>query len=274
MTTNFQALGDKAAAQGADFTKTTKGGGDGPKSPALGVARLRLVGYVELGIQKQTFQGVEQEKPKFKLIFELSGKNHAPREFEGKKQPWLMEVEETLSRNEKANASKLFASMNHQKKFAHFAQMLGEAFLGTVTHRKYARHGEDRSKPETWTGVAADLRERGQPYTIRAPQTYDAENEVMVNVKVDAPLTPLKCFLWDHADQQQWDSLFIEGEYAEVKDDAGKVVKPARSRNVLQEKIKGAVNFKGSPIEALLGGVAPATLQSVAAPDLDDDIPF
>jgi hypothetical protein len=53
-----------------------------------------------------------------------------------------------------------------------------------------------------------------------------------------------------------------------------------RTRNVLQAKIKAAVNFEGSPIDALLQGVTkPAAddagdVPHVAATDLDDDIPL
>jgi hypothetical protein len=275
MTNKFQNVGAAAASAGADMTKTTKGGGDGPKAPAAGMCRLRLVGYVELGVQKITFQGVDQEKPRFKLIFELSGKNHQPRDFDGKKQPWLMEVEETLSRSEKANATKLFAAMNHEGKHNHFAQMLGEAFLGEVVHRKYPRRSDDKSKPESWTGLAAEFRAKGQPYTIRAPKVYNATTEEMDVVKVDPALTPLRCFVWDFADQEQWDSLFIDGTYPEIKDDAGKVILPERTRNVLQAKIKAAVNFEGSPLDALLQGVTKPAADEAGMVGLDDDdIPF
>jgi hypothetical protein len=275
--TKFQDLGKQAAAQGADMTKTTKGGGDGPKGPAAGPVRLRLVGYVECGIQKIMFQGQEQQKPRFKLIFELSGKNHAPREFDGKKQPWLIEVEETLSRSEKANATKIFAAMNHENKHAHFAEMLGEAFLGEVIHRKYPRRNDDKSKPETWSGLAAELRAKGQPYTIKAPKALNPETDEMQLVKVEPALTPLRCFIWDHADQEQWDSLFIDGTYPEFKDEkTGKVIMPERTRNVLQEKIKAALNFKGSPIDALLNGPGEVEVQSddPGTLNMDDDIPF
>jgi hypothetical protein len=57
---------------------------------------------------------------------------------------------------------------------------------------------------------------------------------------------------------EQWGSLYIEGEYRERKDDKTGVVTPAKCKNTLQNKIKGAVNFIGSPIHTLLvaGGVA------------------
>jgi hypothetical protein len=281
MTKNFAEVGAAAAAAGADMTKTTKGGGDGPKVPAAGPVRLRLIGYVECGIQKITFQGQEQEKPRFKLIFELSGKNHAPREFDGKKQPWLLELEETLSRSEKANATKLFAAMNYDNKHQHFAQMLGEAFLGEVFHRKYPRKSDDKANPAVWTGVSAELRQKGQPYSIKAPRVLDPETDELKAVKVEPALMPQRCFIWDHADMQQWESLFIDGTYPELKDEkTGKVIFPERTRNVLQAKIKAAVNFDGSTIDLLLsGGSLPKAddagdVPHVASPDRDDDIPF
>ena len=65
-------------------------------------------------------------------------------------------------------------------------------------------------------------------------------------------ITPLRCFIWDHADLAQWESIFVPGEYpARVAED-GTVTAPAKSKNVLQEKIRAALNFKGSPIAQLL----------------------
>jgi hypothetical protein len=60
--------------------------------------------------------------------------------------------------------------------------------------------------------------------------------------------------------------LFIEGEYPERKDDKGNVTSPARSKNVFQNAIKNAVNFKGSPIYTLLAQNG----QSLDIPTVDE----
>jgi hypothetical protein len=278
MSNKFANLSQRAAEAGNDFTKTTKGGGDGPRVPAAGKARARFVGYVELGMQETRFKDVVEDKPRVLLTFELSGKNHAPRDIDGKKVPWLISLEETLSRNEKANLSKTFKSMNYDQRHVHFSGMLGDPFLVEVFHRKYPRRGEDKSNPASWTGIAAELRQKGMPYSISAPKGMDAEGDE-ITLQVDPPLTPLRCFVWDFADKEQWDSLFIDGTYPEVKDDKGNVILPERSRNFLQERIKKAKNFAGSPIAALLGGVSVADLGTpdpdpTNGADMDDDIPF
>jgi hypothetical protein len=60
--------------------------------------------------------------------------------------------------------------------------------------------------------------------------------------------------------------LFIEGEYPERKDDKGNVTAPAKSKNVFQNTIKNAVNFRGSPIYTLLA----ANGQSLDIPQIDE----
>jgi hypothetical protein len=68
-----------------------------------------------------------------------------------------------------------------------------------------------------------------------------------------------------------WDTLFIDGEYPERKNDKGEVTAPAKSRNQFQLKIAAAKNYKGSPIQVLLaeGGKELAAM----AEDMVDDVP-
>ena len=69
---------------------------------------------------------------------------------------------------------------------------------------------------------------------------------------------------------EQWGGLFVEGEYPERKNDKGEVTAPAKSKNVMQNKIKSAVNFIGSPIHTLLvAGGAKIDLPAVGE-DMDD----
>lgn len=223
------------AAEQTDMREAQKGGGD-YVPPAAGLCRLRFVGYVELGQHHNEKYGKTQEK--VELVFELSGKNHAPKEVDGKLYPTRIAVRENLSLNEKAWFYKIFKAMNYNGEATHIAQLLGQDFLGTVHHNKVG----DR--------VYANLRNESG-YTIRAPFHEDLEGTVH-RVEAGPQISETRCFLWDYCDKAMWDSLYIEGQYDEVKDDSGKVVKPARSKNVFQDQIRKAVNFPGSPIAELL----------------------
>ena len=68
-----------------------------------------------------------------------------------------------------------------------------------------------------------------------------------MKVPVPERLSPRKVFLWNKPNKATWDSLFIDGTYE--KD--GETV----SKNFLQDTIKKALNFEGSPIEEMLEGL-------------------
>lgn len=241
MTIDFKALGAKAAAEGADQTKSVAGGGD-YTPPAAGPALVRFIGYVECGKQKGTFKGAPVIKEKVMLIFELTGKRHATGEDE---QPHRITVEESYSLNEKANFFKLFQRMNYRQDAQHIVQLLGEGFKAEVFHDKWTgKDGKER--------ITAELRGPGG-YSIQPPRKEDEDSETgWVDVAVPPARSSLRCFLWNQADLNQWGSLFIEGEYPERKNEKGEVTYPAKSKNVLQHKIMSAVNFQGSPIHTLL----------------------
>lgn len=250
---DFKALGAKAAAEGADQTKSVAGGGD-YEPPAAGPAQVRFVGYVEVGKQKGTFKGVPTVKEKVLLIFELVGKRHATGPDE---QPHRITIEESYSLNEKANFFKLFQRMNYRQDSQHIVQLLGEGFKAEVVHDKWTgKDGKER--------VSAMLRGPGG-YTIAPPRKEDEDSESgWVTIDVPPARSALRCFLWEQADLNQWASLFIEGEYPERKNDKGEVTAPAKSKNSLQAKVKSAVNFPGSPIYQLLA----ANGQSLDIPDV------
>jgi hypothetical protein len=269
MTIDFKALGAKAAAEGADQTQAQVGGGGDFKPVPEGPCGLRLVSYVELGKQKDTIKGVVQIKPKVQLVFEVSGPNHPPMEIDGVKVPHRVSITENYSLNEKANFFKLFGRMNYAGTAQHMIQMLGDAYLGRVVHRKYKKKSDpaDESK---WTGIAVELKDK-DGYTIRPPrrpkidEATGMETGEWIPVQVAPALTALKGFLWDYADLNQWASLFIEGQWPERKDKDGKVTAPARSKNVLQDTIKRAENFNGSPIYIALASAG----QNLDIPDAD-----
>jgi len=243
MAIDIKKLQEKARATGKDFTKTTEGGGDGYQPPAAGPCNLRFVGYFEIGEHERQFKDDTKRVKQIQLVFELSGKNYPAKDGV----PVRMTVTETDSRHVRANIVKLFNKMNYAGSATHFAELLGNAYRGRVYHREYEVNGKKR--------VHAGLR-NDDGYSIAPPVVEvldDATGDVVVKpVKVAEPLTELKLFLWDNPDTEQWASIYIDGEYPERRDDNGKIVSPARSKNAIQNKIKSALNWIDSPMHRLL----------------------
>ena len=247
MTLDFTKIA-ATAAQTLDMTVAQKGGGGDYVPPAAGPCRLRFVGYVETGSHmNKGFAGApDKVKPEASLFFEVSGPKHPPVVgSDGVSRPAaVVEIRTNVSLNEKAGFFKLFNKLNYAGKARHIAQLLGDPYKGTIVHRKYKRG--DGSE-----GTAVELKNEGG-FTIEAPRVEDPETGEYKALVVAPAITPLKCFLWNHADMAQWESIYTPGEYpARVADD-GTVTAPAKSKNVLQEKIRAALNFKGSPISQLL----------------------
>lgn len=243
MTYDINAAIAAEVATGPDMTKSVGGGGEREVAKE-GPTRLRFVSYLEVGKHTRKIKGIEKEEDQVQLVFELSGKNHPPREFDGKKYPQTITIKEKRSLNEKANFFKLFSLMNWEGKATHMAQLLGNDFLGTVSHYKF--DGQNGEKV-----TLAQLR-GPSGYTIRSPFLVDPETDQNVRVKVDPVVGGIKAFFWNTATKDQWDSLFIDGNYDAVEAKDGKPARPAKSKNILQNYIKQANNFKGSKIAEVL----------------------
>lgn len=233
------------AETSADQNIATKGGSGGYTPPAAGLVRLRLVGYFELGKKDDTYEGKPKVTDEVQLTFELSGPKHAPKKLDdGRVIPQRLNVYLHKSMHEKAGYFKLFKAMNWDGKAKIMAQLLGQDFLGTIHHKKWK---SDPSK------VTAQLKDPvSGAFTVRLPFVEDAETGESRRVTVDAAITPIKAFLWNNPSKAMWASIFIEGEYEEVKNDDGSVKYPAKSKNVVQNRIREATNFEGSAIAELL----------------------
>lgn len=247
-----------AAAQAPDMKEATKGGGT-YTPPAAGTCLVTLVGYVELGIQHvpaSKFDPIKypaKDENQVQLTFELHGKGREPKEVGEAKTlvPERISVTLNKSLNEKAWFFKIFNTLNYDKTATHFAQLLGKHFKATVIHSVPKKAGDP---------VYAGFKD-ANGYTFSAP-TYnpvDPETQIpdMAVTKLfpkPNAITPLKLFLWDFPSKPMWDSLYIDGKYDDRKDEKTGVVTPGRSKNVFQDKIRGAVNFKGSPVAELIVG--------------------
>lgn len=276
MTLDLNAIGAATQAAGFDQTKAVAAGGDFEFTPhAPGPCRLRFVGYIEVGKQEITIPGKPvQVKPQVHLLFEIipfktpDGVRHErSKNAEGQEFPKIITIKLNQSQDERSGLFKLFTRMNYAGKATHFVQLLGSAYLGNLYHRKYkGRDGKER--------VAEELHSKEDGYSIRPPRVQDMETMEMKEISVGSAIAPIRAFVWGLSDPEMlkgmWDSLYIDGEYPEVKDESGKVVKPAKSKNVWQNTIKSAKNFEGSPIYSLLVANGQKVDVPVSTQDFDD----
>lgn len=242
-----------------DQTKVSEGGNFEYEPPAAGPTPARFIGYVELGKRKQRpYQG--KEKPDAEevfLFFELNGKKHVKEveTDEGKKTfTNILRVKVTKKLNSKAGFTKLFNKMVYGRDgITHMAQMLGEGFLVTVVHNEVEKDGKKR--------VYANLKDADGNWMVAAPmyQTDPLDPDTLQPLPVPEVTQPVKLLLWDAPTQEQWDSLFVDGTRT-VKGEDGQ--EREVSKNWLQEDIvQNAVNFEGSALQAMLGGIGDLNLE-------------
>ncbi|MFM0494243.1 hypothetical protein [Paraburkholderia caledonica] len=237
----------KGIKTGPDMTQVKQSAEYTP--PAAGMARARLVGYFELGKhEEENMQGKMVLRDKVDLVFELSGPNHQPRKLDdGTLIPHRVTVQETLDYSGCGNFSMLFAAMNaaHGDTATHTVELLGKPFIVEVFHRR----SNDGKK------VYANLK-GPNGYRLYGTTVQDPATGKQCAVMVTAALTDPRAFIWDLANSAMWDSIHIPGEYEERADDKGEVISPARSKNVLQERIMSAENW---PELAARLGVSPTS---------------
>lgn len=251
----IQAAIAKAASQSNHAE--AKGGGGDYEPPKAGLTVVTLIGYLEIGVHKHEIPNKPAyESNDVQLIFELNGGVNKAELVDGKLIAKRITVTEKLSQNEKAHYFKLFNAMNYDGQCTHGAQLVGKHFLADVFVDK-GKNGK------MYAGLKGP-----NGYTVRAPivikgDPLDPDNQQKVVVPAPARAqADNKVFLWDYASKEMWDSIYIDGEYeakAAVPAQDGKPAQPAqeaRSKNVLQAKIRSALNFQGSPIQKILGDEA------------------
>lgn len=217
---------------------------DGYTPPSVGTAHARLVGYYEMGKHLSEYKGQPRLHDEVWLVFELSGPNHQPRAFVDEMPvPHRVTVKETLDLRASARFFKLFGMMNYAGKATHMAQLLGEAYLVEITH----------SKSKDGKRTYANLRD-ANGYKVRGPSFQDPISGETVNVNVAPLMTEPRAFLWDMVDVEMWDSIHVHGEYEAKTDDKGNVTQPTRSKNVLQNYIKEAINWPEHRLSNFLDG--------------------
>lgn len=247
-----------AAQEDQTETQTTTFDNDPPEA---GVTVGRFIEYIEIGKHDG---GQYQGKPKppadyVRLTFELlhPKKNIKEYEVEGEKRERADRVSIRVAKklSDKAKFKKLFNAMTYGRDIKHMAQMLGEPFIITIYHNVVEKEGVKK----TYVNLDND-----GVYGIKAPFVEDPLEGTRKDVPVRKEISPLRLFLWNNPTTETWDSLFIDGT-REVKKDGGEVEHV--SKNWLQESILDALNYKGSALEALIGGVADLPTDEVTDPE-------
>lgn len=243
-----------AAAKRKDQTKATKGGGGDYTPPAEGRTGMRLLEYIELGVQPQGKYKGQDKKPaaSVQIAFELLGKKHMR---EIKKDDGEVEVRGTLFRifpnlalssNEKSKFFKLLKLMrstySNPDDITHMSQMIGAPFMGVIRNRTVEANGEKRTY--------SNLTDESGNFAITGPviDELDDEGEVVSRKKIKVPDLTMtaKLFFFDEPTMEDWNALDEK----------------------TQERIKAAKNFKGSAVEQMLAGLDDA---DVAAEDDEDE---
>jgi hypothetical protein len=117
------------------------------------------------------------------------------------------------------------------------AELLGEPFIVEVFHRK----SKDGKK------VYANLK-GPDGYNVKGTTVQDRLTGKPVVIDVARTVTELKYSIWAAADEEVWGSICMPGEWEEVKDAEGNVIRVALSKKVIQNRIKQAKNWHQHPL--------------------------
>jgi len=250
---DIQAAIAQAAKQGPNVNEVQKGGGGGYVPPAEGLCIGTLVGYIEVGNHEKTVKCVSSIKPYAHWIFELAGGKNAPRKNEetGELIPHRITIKTPISRNEKAGYYKLFQKLsNGDSSITHPAQLLEKHWLLRIVHNKWTPAGSTDEITTASIGSATEGWNVSPPVRPADPMDSDSKEQPLAK---PARISELRLFLWDFPSKEMWDSLYIDGDYPERKDEkTGKVTAPAKSKNVIQETIMSATNWADSPMAEIL----------------------
>lgn len=238
MSTKLNALlnqaNEAAEASGIDMNEAQKGGGGSRLLPE-GYAFGRIVEYVEYGKQPQEFAGQAKDPAlEFHIGFALYGTGYQD---ESGNPAVIRTWPRAISRNEKSGAFKLFKALNWKGTAKSFAQLLGSTILVKIEHKPKSKTDSTPVSRMNMEGFLPPLDPVSrQPYPI--PEAADDLYQL---------------FLWDRPSTQAWEALHVPGNW----DDG-------QSKNRTQERILGALDFQGSPLQLLLGGAVPALPEKAA----------
>lgn len=259
MSFNLDAIVEQAAHESVDMSEASKGGG-GATPPSAGTCIATLVGYIEKGTRiKKGYKGAADKKVrKATWIIELAGGSNPHTKTEGDNpvtiakriniNTWLPAAGKAP--NAKSGFYKVFSAFNADKSAKIPAQCLGRHVKVIVSVEEFTNEAGEVIK----YGSVGNAQDGFRISPAQIDLTDDAGMPTGQVKLIPAPpvISSIRCFLWDYANQGMWDSLFIEGEYEAVEAKDGQAARPAKSKNVIQEEIKTALDWVGSPMYNIL----------------------
>jgi hypothetical protein len=205
------ALREQAKATQTNMTETTKGGGKARLLPA-GHTLAHIVGLVQYGNQPQSYDGQPKNPaPELSLMFALYDEGYCNEDGT----PYVVELYPfSESTNEKANAVKVFKSLNWDNQSTAWIDLLGRPIMVEIEQFKGGV-----GKKETKSGIkkAGFL----PPIDLRTKKPYECpvlDEELLV------------CLLWDYPTKENWTVL----------------------RDFHKNRCLDALNFVGSDLESML----------------------
>lgn len=244
----LQALAaQNAAVATVNMAEVSKGGGGARRLLPQGFALVRFCRYIEFGKHAREYQG-QPKTPMMNVRLGLAlwgdtnpaAGDPASRPDDlfhtindkGEQVPTILNsFDMTLGNNEKSKTKIAFDRMNYKGLAKSFPELLGEAFIVPILRKK---------------GKAADAKEYNMIDWANLLPPFDAISQQPYQI-AQVPDEQYQLFLWEMPTKETWDELFIEGTNE----------KTGKSKNFLQAKCIEALDFKGSPLEALLGGELP-----------------
>jgi len=213
---------------------------DGYQPPAAGIAWARFISYFEVGQHQWRTDKGTAFKDTVRMLFELSGPNHPPQELDGKSVPHVITVSMPLELIPGRSFFDTFARMNFEASASHMSELLGSAFALYIVHRPL----------DSGQGVYATV-DGGKGGFLIEPAKFRSETGELCETPISPPHYALSMFVWDSADMDDWYDIYIPGEWPEVRSDSGVLQRPARSKNVFQEKIMSAANWPQHPLASV-----------------------
>lgn len=238
-----ELLSEETLNQVEDMTKTTTGGGDF-EPPVAKVGLARLSSYIEVGIHSKGKGAQAKDRPMSIWEFTLLSKHHTFESGEGENKKvhnHTIRLMLPISTNEGSDYIAVFSRVNYDQKAKHPIQCINKPVIVEIHHNEY----EGKTYANLWSGSP-----KQKSWSIRGPFQENGLTGDKKSIASQVPplkngLADVRAFLWGKPLQEAWDALFIEGE-SEDKD--GK----KKSKNWIQNMMKEAKNFPGSPLEAML----------------------
>ncbi|AZF88084.1 hypothetical protein HOU66_gp22 [Pectobacterium phage Arno160] len=190
-----------AAVERSGSQQDVEKGGEGItfKLAPKGKQKARLVGYIETGVQPNTFDTSKEDRKEFRLRFALFGNDC--QEEDGR--PITIDTfDMPISRFERAAAVKLFLKMCPKRDADHFIGLLDRVFWLEIDHKE--GKADSAGKKKTFANIKKD------GISVALKDLLDDNDNVIGQAPVACPPAPdniFQIFEWDMPSKEDFDAL-------------------------------------------------------------------